>query len=74
MSFHKVWQEGEFESSEIEKSINAFIKAGFVASKFVLGSYCYGDLRNSAVINYNGDVYKCTAVNFEEARRSEMAI
>lgn len=69
VSFHKVWQEGEFESSEIEKSINAFIKAGFVASKFVLGSYCYGDLRNSAVINYNGDVYKCTAVNFEEAKR-----
>ncbi|MBQ2838386.1 MAG: radical SAM protein [Muribaculaceae bacterium] len=69
VSFHKVWQEGELESNEIEKSISAFIEAGFVASKFVLGSYCYGDLRNSAVINYNGDVYKCTAVNFEEEKR-----
>lgn len=69
VSFHKVWQEDEFESAEIETSINAFIEAGFVASKFVLGSYCYADLRNSTVINYNGDVYKCTAVDFEEEKR-----
>lgn len=69
VSFHKVWQEGEFDSDDLEKAIKSFSNAGFVASKHMLGPFCYGDLRNSAVINYNGDVYKCTAVNFEEAKR-----
>ena len=69
VSFHKVWQESDFDSRIIKKSIDNFVKSGFVASKFVLGSYCYGDLRNSVVINYNGDIFKCTAVDFENTLR-----
>lgn len=34
-----------------------------------INSPCYADLRHSAVINYNGDVYKCTAVDFLNVRR-----
>ena len=69
VSFHKVWQEAEVHPDEIDRAINAFQKVGFTASKFIFGQYCYGDLRSSAVINYNGDVFKCTAVNFEETER-----
>lgn len=69
MSFHRVWQENEFESDDVFESISAFKKNGFVASRFLLGPFCYGDLRNSAIINYNGDVYKCTAVNFIDTPR-----
>jgi uncharacterized protein len=28
---------------------------------------CYADLRNSAIINYDGRVFKCTATNFSES-------
>lgn len=69
VSFHKVWQENECNNDDLIGAINSFKKIGFVASKFLLGPFCYGDLRNSSIINYNGDVYKCTAVNFHDALR-----
>lgn len=31
---------------------------------------CYADKRNSATINYNGDIYKCTARDFTKANRA----
>lgn len=31
--------------------------------------FCYADKRNSAVINYNGDIYKCTARDFKRENR-----
>ena len=31
---------------------------------------CYGDKRNHAVINYNGDVFQCTARDFNKNNRS----
>lgn len=30
---------------------------------------CYADKRNSVVINYNGDIFKCTARDFTKAAR-----
>lgn len=30
---------------------------------------CYGDKKNSLLLNYNGDVYKCTALNFYKTPR-----
>lgn len=69
VSFHKVWQEKDVPNLEIYKAIDAFEKAGFKTSKIVLGAFCYGDLRKSVLVNYNGDVYKCTAVDFEQTTR-----
>src|SRR6202020_1629629 len=31
---------------------------------------CYADKRNSAVINYNGDIFKCTARDFTTTKRA----
>jgi uncharacterized protein len=66
-SFHKVWQvEADLEDS-ITQSRNVFRDSGFVVS---YGAYdtvrdsCYGDRKNHATINYNGDVYKCTARDY----------
>ncbi|MDD2960797.1 MAG: hypothetical protein PHR45_01790 [Muribaculaceae bacterium] len=43
--------------------------AGFISSHKLFGKFCYGDLRNSAIVNYNGDIYKCTAVDFAKEQR-----
>jgi len=64
---HKVWQV----EKDIEQEINDFRwffrSKGFTVSSgshdTVMNS-CYGDHRNHATINYNGEVFKCTARDF----------
>lgn len=75
VDFHRVWQneEGDDVNSEVEDVIKAFLDNGFsVESKLsrntVKGS-CYADKRNSVAINYNGDIYKCTARDFIKKNR-----
>ncbi len=66
--FQKVWQ--ELTSIELEKNVEmlqeAFCTAGFSVnfSDSLNGIRCYGDRDNFIVINYNGDLYKCTAREF----------
>ncbi len=67
--FHGVWQEEERLIDQSDKAISSFLESGFKATRALPGLYCYGDLRNSCVVNYNGDVYKCTAVDFATAQR-----
>ncbi len=75
ISFHQVWQtvdkENEEETNRIEdklvKNKAFFRKNGFkVVSMKGLNIYnsCYADKKNEALINYNGDVFKCTARDF----------
>ena len=35
----------------------------------VIYSPCYADRANSVIVNYNGDVYKCTACDFAKTKR-----
>jgi uncharacterized protein len=74
IDFHRVWQDNEpadedFISSQIDK----FREAGFnVKSGLSMDNVrnsCYADKQNSAVINYNGEVFKCTARDFTTAKR-----
>jgi len=71
-SFHKVWQETE--NNELKAGItdlkSALAKKCFSSN---LNTYfgdninpCYGDFANNYVINYNGDVFKCTARDFSK--------
>lgn len=69
VDLQKVWQETDDIENEIDQVIAIFKDAGFKISHKLLGPFCYGDLKNSAMINYNGDVYKCTAVNFARNER-----
>ena len=74
VDFHQVWQDGEDLNDDIVAVMEYFREAGLYATapyKFpnnVISS-CYADKRNSAVINYNGDVFKCTARDFKSANR-----
>jgi len=67
-SFHKVWQDGKGVSDETLYAVRShYRRNGFLVdpsySDIVAGS-CYGDHRNHAVINYNGEMFKCTARDF----------
>lgn len=68
VSLHQVWQTTNIDlSAEVEQVIAHLSSLGFNVSTPVLNnvfSPCYADYEHSAVINYNGDVYKCTAVDF----------
>lgn len=74
--YHRVWQDHKLDdtSSKLDVNLIEIKEKGFIAS----GGYspnnvresCYADKRNSAVINYNGDIYKCTARDFTKANRA----
>ena len=69
ISLHKVWQEGLIPDAEITPITRHFYEEGFKVTYNLMRDRCYGDSREGAVINYNGDVYKCTAVDFATTKR-----
>lgn len=73
LSLHKVWQVTE----EVDKSlIYGFINEAN-DKKFIVDYHqltdgvggCYADRYNQCVINFNGDIYKCTARDFSKENR-----
>ncbi|KAA2243513.1 radical SAM protein [Chitinophaga agrisoli] len=69
VTFHKVWQEKEEDlGTRVDELLQIFHKHGINAVTGGLPdnvrNSCYGDRRNQATINYNGEVFKCTARNF----------
>jgi len=76
VDFHRVWQNNKLDDIDIivdrnveiirNKGIN--VKSSSYLNDTVRGS-CYADKRNSAVINYNGDVFKCTSKDFKTENR-----
>lgn len=66
-AFQRVWQEEEKEdTNRIVEEMTKYIHAlnGTCKNDEINIERCYADKRNSFVINYNGDVYQCTARNF----------
>lgn len=71
-SFHKIWQENQTpELQEMyDEVFEAFRKEKFVSTTNAGGKgACYADYKYNMVVNYNGDVYKCTARDFNEANK-----
>lgn len=71
-AFHQVWQDPEKKEteeivSELEKKVAE--SGGKYDSPALAKTRCYADKKHSFVINYNGDVYQCTAREFDEANR-----
>lgn len=71
--FHRVWQDIQFskqnsqEISEQENNIKDLIRqAGFnvSANKEFNKSRCYADRKNHMVVNFDGNVFRCTARDF----------
>ncbi|PKQ64062.1 radical SAM/SPASM domain-containing protein [Raineya orbicola] len=75
-SFHRVWQDNkpsELVDTQLPEVLGTIRNNGFLATEqgatdAVVNS-CYADKRYSAVLNYNGDVYKCTARDFTKENR-----
>lgn len=67
----QVWQDKEsnrITAGNVENLKTQFENAGFQVEKEIFNcsgrNTCYADLLNQAVINYDGRVFKCTAINF----------
>lgn len=74
VNFQRVWQDSI--SGNIDDMVYDIIcsikEKGFNATEPLLDNVsnpCYADRNNCAVINYNGDVYKCTARDFVATKR-----
>lgn len=72
-SLHKVWQVESNLDSEIKNLLKEFknrnMNVGTGNSIDTVRNSCYGDKKNQATINFNGDVYKCTARDFKPENR-----
>lgn len=69
-NFQRVWQDEQNDTEQVEQQVegieHAFEQAGLFVnnSKSYIVPYCYADKLNTAVVNYNGDLFKCTARDF----------
>lgn len=69
-TFQRVWQDNEGDGSQVGQQVEhierAFEQAGLFVNnaKSYIVPYCYADGVNTAVVNYNGDLFKCTARDF----------
>lgn len=81
IDFQRVWQDpkgSDEEEETLREKISAYasyakrlgIGASTRACMDAVRSSCYGNRRNYALINYNGDVFSCTARDFTEANRA----
>lgn len=73
-NFQQVWQtmgKDDETREKVSKLVEIFKDSGFTASCDTIyhRHVCYADCPNSIVVNYNGDLYKCTAREFDPATR-----
>lgn len=74
-TFQRVWQDNDGDAKQIEEKVaeieRSFENEGLIVipSQSYAVPYCYADKKNSIVINYNGDLYKCTARDFAARNR-----
>ncbi len=70
ISLQRVWQNSESQilSEKVNEVIEYAIKLGLMteSESMEIGTHCYADYENSYVINYDGNVFKCTAREFSE--------
>lgn len=73
-SFHQVWQVEKSLHTDISSFVEAYRAAGFNTAYIgernaSITHSCYADKYNQALINYNGDVFKCTARDYKTENR-----
>lgn len=73
ISFHKVWQETDVTLMGRVRELHRFFRDNGFRATFgdidlpdSVRNSCYADKKNHATINYNGQVFKCTARNFSK--------
>ena len=74
LNFQQVWQDErgkakrEDTEAATEKNMTSFKEEGFNVNRRAMGylqGSCYADKRNQVLVNFNGDVFKCTARDFK---------
>ncbi len=74
--FHRVWQNAKIDDTDIlvDENVSKIRSNGITVftskSANNVRESCYADKLNSAVINYNGDIFKCTARDFTTTKRA----
>lgn len=73
--FHQVWQTSDQIPDEdiLHSIIKRIVEKGFKVTVTLLqniSSSCYADKRYGSLINFNGDVFKCTAQDFMYEQRA----
>jgi len=67
-SFHRVWQETLDCKDNLEVVTQNLLSSGFnVATDYstdTVRNSCYADRKNQVTLNYNGEIFKCTARDF----------
>ncbi|MDN5284226.1 MAG: arylsulfatase regulator [Mucilaginibacter sp.] len=73
-SFHKVWQETAsglndrvVEIADFFRSKGIYANLSYIPDSLI--NSCYADKKNQATINYDGNVFKCTARDFNKNNR-----
>lgn len=68
---HIVWQEERKDKlqANMHRLVSHLVNNGFKANKMDFRQFCYADKRSQCVINYNGDIFKCTALDFKNVQR-----
>lgn len=74
IDFHQIWQEKDGVNiiDGIHEVVDAYVNSNFkviFADLDEIRNACYADKKNSLVVNYNGDVFKCTAQEFSKDKR-----
>lgn len=73
IDMHQVWQNTNVDlSSSVALQKEKLTQAGFNVSIPLFNNVrksCYADKLNSVLVNYNGDLFKCTAVDFVNYKR-----
>lgn len=71
-TFHRVWQAEQELEDDVSQYIKKYNGESFNVSGVALDSFrdsCYADKRNQALINYNGEVFKCSARDFKSSNK-----
>ncbi|MDO9399682.1 MAG: radical SAM protein [bacterium] len=73
IAFHQVWQDDSNLTEETNLIIKEFRDKGFFVTTHDnpdnVRSSCYADRVNHSTINYNGEVFKCTARDFNSKNK-----
>ena len=61
----KVWQVNaeEIDKEQLIGIIQRLLDDGFVVDYYTQGKLCFGERDNEAVVNYDGNVFKCTTID-----------
>lgn len=68
----KVWQvdSSKINNDKILSVIEKLFENGFIVDYYSQGGICFADKKNEAVINYDGNVFKCTTISHFDEQES----